>query len=90
MDLGVPVVCSDAGSLPEVLGDAAEFDDAALLETDRRAGVTALADALAAVTTVDRRRDELIARGRVRAARYSWDTTAASIAALYRRAVSVS
>ncbi len=90
MDLGVPVVCTDAGSLPEVLGDAAEFVDAALLETDRRAGVTALADALAAVTTVDRRRDELIARGRVRAARYSWDTTAASIAALYRRAVSVS
>jgi glycosyltransferase involved in cell wall biosynthesis len=90
MDVGVPVVCTDAGSLPEVLGDAAAFVDTALFEHDRSAGVTALADALVKVMTDDRHRDELVARGRVRAARYSWDTTADAIAALYRRAVSVS
>lgn len=86
MDAGVPVVCTDAGSLPEVLGDAAVFVGADHLAQDRADGIAALADAMASVIGDDTRRDELIRRGRLRAAGYSWDTTATQLAALYRRA----
>jgi glycosyltransferase involved in cell wall biosynthesis len=85
MDIGVPVVCTNAGSLPEVLGDAADYVDAALLEADRDAGVDALAEALRRVLTDEARRAELVELGRARAARYSWDRTAGAIAELYRR-----
>lgn len=85
MDAGVPVVCTDAGSLPEVLGDAAEFVAADLLEQDRPAGIDALADALQIVLEDPDRSAELIARGRRRAASYSWDATAEAIASLYHR-----
>lgn len=86
MDVGVPVVATDAGSLPEVLGDAAEFVDAGLLEDDRPAGITALAEALRRVSTDDELRGELVRRGHSRAARYTWDATAEAVAELYRRA----
>ncbi len=85
MDLGVPVVCTNAGSLPEVLGDAAHYVDAGLFDADRAAGIAALADALLRVLTDDARRAELVELGRARAARCSWDRTAAAIADLYRR-----
>jgi glycosyltransferase involved in cell wall biosynthesis len=71
--------------LPEVLGDAADYVDAALLEADRDAGVDALAEALRRVLTDEARRAELVELGRARAARYSWDRTAGAIAELYRR-----
>ena len=74
--LGVPVVATAVGSLPEVLGDAARLvpdDDAA-----------ALADALDALLTDDAARAALVAAGRARAARYSWTATADALAALYR------
>ena len=87
MDVGVPVVCTDAGSLPEVLGDAAHFVDADLLGRDREAGVASLAGALHRVTTDATWRDELVVRGRTRAAGYTWEKTASAMVGLYRRIV---
>jgi glycosyltransferase involved in cell wall biosynthesis len=77
MRAGVAVVASDAGSLPEVLGDAAVLVDPH--DED------ALAGAMVRVLTEDARRADLVRRGRARAARYSWDTTIDRVVELYRR-----
>ena len=78
MSAGIPVVATAAGSLPEVLGDAALLvpvgDDAAL------------SDALASVLEDDRLRDGLVAAGQQQAARYSWGRCAQGLVELYRRA----
>ncbi len=78
MAAGVPVVASTAGSLPEVLGDAALLVDPH--DTDALAG--ALDRVLGDAGLVDR----LVAGGRSRAARYSWETTTDRMVDLYRRA----
>jgi glycosyltransferase involved in cell wall biosynthesis len=72
---GVPVVCSDRASLPEVAGDAA-----VLVNPDDPAGISrgierALADP-----------EPLRARGRQRAAAFTWERTAELTAETYRRA----
>lgn len=85
MDAGVPVVCTDAGSLAEVVGDAAEVVDATLLADDRPAGIDALADALTRVLDDDARRAELIALGHRRVAHFDWDVTASAFADCYHR-----
>jgi glycosyltransferase involved in cell wall biosynthesis len=75
VSVGVPVVAAAAGALPEVAGDAAVLvapgDPAALAEGLR----AALADAA-----------PLVARGRVRAATFTWEATARGLAALYAEA----
>lgn len=76
MQLGVPVVATRVGSLPEVLGDAAIW-----CEPGDHEG---LVDALARAFSDDRLRLESISRGRDQAARYSWDRCAAEMTALYR------
>lgn len=75
MSLGVPVVASTAGSLPEVLGDAA----AMVAPGD----VGGLAGALGRLLGDDTGRAELAARGRGHAARYSWDACGSGLASLY-------
>ncbi|MEA2347113.1 MAG: hypothetical protein QOG62_900 [Thermoleophilaceae bacterium] len=63
MSVGCPVVCSDAGSLPEVVGDAAvtvSSDDPA-------------AWAGAILKELPDRREALIARGFSQAERFTWD-----------------
>jgi glycosyltransferase involved in cell wall biosynthesis len=77
MRAGVPVVASNAGPLPEVLGDAA------LLPDPR--DIDAIADALDRVLRDDTLRAELTTRGRARAARYTWTAAADAFAALYQR-----
>lgn len=77
MAAGTPVVASRAGSLPEVLGDAAVFADPFDVEE--------LAHALAAVSRNATLRSQLAARGARRVQRYSWDTAAREVTALYRR-----
>jgi glycosyltransferase involved in cell wall biosynthesis len=74
---GVPVVCADATSLPEVAGDAALLfppDDA-----------SQLAEQLIRLWTDPDLRVTLVARGRARAARLSWHGTARIFRAHYRR-----
>ena len=77
MAVGVPVVASTGGSIPEVVGDAAILtppgDVGALAE--------AIADALE-----EPLRSDLVERGRRRLSAHSWEATAAGLADLYRRA----
>jgi len=65
---GTPVVCSTAASLPEVAGDSALMVDPA----DRGA----LSSALLRVAHDPAFREDLSARGRENARRFSWDETA--------------
>ncbi len=78
MARGVPVACSDATSLPEVTGDAAELFDPS--------DVTAMRTAIARLLTDDARRAELIARGRERVALFTWERCADGVLASYERA----
>ncbi len=78
MAAGVPVVSTRAGAIPEVVGDAAELVEVG--DTD------ALAAALARLLGDRARREELVAAGHLRRARFRWETTVDDIVALYRRA----
>jgi glycosyltransferase involved in cell wall biosynthesis len=77
MAAGTPVVCSTAGSLPEVVGDAAV--------TVAPADADALADALGRVLDDDALVAELHDRGERRAAGFTWDRTADGLVDTYRR-----
>jgi glycosyltransferase involved in cell wall biosynthesis len=68
MAAGCPCVVSSAGALPEVCGDAALYAD----PHDERM----FAERLIAVATNPALRDDLIARGRARAAQFDWDRSA--------------
>ena len=80
MAADVPVVTTTAGSIPEVVGDAAVLvapgDD------------DALAAALAQVLTDDELRADLVARGRVRAGAFPWSTAVDGFVDLYRTVAS--
>jgi glycosyltransferase involved in cell wall biosynthesis len=80
MTAGVPVVATTAGSLPEVLGDAA-----ALVPVG---DADALTEALATLLDDSDRRGELVAAGRRRVSAYRWEHTAGAMEALYRQAAS--
>ena len=79
MACGAPVVCSNAGSLPEVAGDAAVL----LLPNDSRAW----ADAMLQVLTDSRPADSLRLRGFVRAKAFSWERAAQATREVYREAL---
>jgi glycosyltransferase involved in cell wall biosynthesis len=76
MACGAPVICSNASSLPEVVGDAA-------LMFDPR-DVDALAANLTHVVNEPALRDELRAKSLARAAQFSWERTARETLAVYR------
>jgi glycosyltransferase involved in cell wall biosynthesis len=71
-----PVIATTAGSLPEVLGDAAEL--VPVNDSD------ALARAMVSIVSDPVRRQELIRRGVQRAQLYNWARTAQEFAVLYR------
>ncbi len=73
MACGCPVACSDAASLPEVVGDAAKLFD----PTSASAIAEAVADVLAAP-------DEWRAKGLARAAAFTWEACARAHDAVYR------
>ncbi|HVM10389.1 MAG TPA: glycosyltransferase family 1 protein [Acidimicrobiales bacterium] len=80
MAAGVPVVATTAGSLPEVLGDAA------LLVEPRDIG--GLAGALrTALRSADAARAATVARGKAHAASFRWETCARAMVDLYRDAM---
>lgn len=74
---GAPVICSRAGALPEVAGDAAAFADAQ--EPD------SFSEMLAKVITDTAYRDDLVARGLKNAARFSWDLTVQKTAEVFSK-----
>jgi glycosyltransferase involved in cell wall biosynthesis len=77
MAAGVPVVTTTAGSLPEVVGDAALFVEPGDDE--------ALAGALRRVLDDDALREDLVARGRARRDAFPWSTAIDDFVALYQR-----
>ncbi|HEX2040389.1 MAG TPA: glycosyltransferase family 1 protein [Acidimicrobiales bacterium] len=78
MSVDVPVVATSVGAVPEVVGDGAVLVPPG--------DADALAEALARVLTDDEVRTALVARGRRRAASFSWDACADGLARIYRRA----
>ena len=78
--VGTPVVASNRGSLPEVLGDSAVLID----PTD----VTQLAEALEAVMSKTDLRSSLVEKGRRRARHFTWRRCAERTVEVYRAALS--
>jgi len=79
MSLGVPVVAARRGSLPEVVGDAGP-----LVDPESPDDIAAAIDRLAAD---DAFADACGARGRVRAAAFTWTATAQRVYETYQRAM---
>jgi glycosyltransferase involved in cell wall biosynthesis len=75
MASGLPVVCSNAGALPELVGDAAR--------TAAPEDMDGLADAVGEVLGDPRLAADLRARGVQRAASFRWESTAARVADVY-------
>jgi glycosyltransferase involved in cell wall biosynthesis len=80
MACGAPVVTSNVSSLPEVV------DDAAMLVNPEN--VFDIARGIRELLLNDTLRQELIRRGRIQAARFSWETTARQVLEIYKEAVS--
>ena len=77
MKTGVPVVVRPSPAVREVCGDAAVyFEDRAGLE-----------EAVRRIHAEPQHRAELVARGRERAAKFSWERCAEAHVAAYRRAL---
>lgn len=79
MAAGVPVVATSAGSVPEVVGDAADL----VCPGDRDGLAAALDRALEGGPAVSAR----VERGRARAERFTWEACGDGLVALYRDAV---
>jgi len=77
MACGVPVVCSNASSLPEVMGEAGLL----VPPDDKRAWVEAL-DRLLSDPAL---RQDLVVRGLARARLFTWETAARQTLAVYER-----
>ncbi len=80
MAVGTPVITSNISSLPEVAGDAA------LLVDPTDAG--AIANAFGAITTDASLRQQLIAKGRIQAAKFTWDAAARQTLEVYHAVTS--
>ncbi len=81
MAAGTPVVTTRAGSLPEVVGDAATVVEPG--------DVDALGHAIAQLLDDPARADSQRAAGTARSRRYSWDTTTAGLVELYHQLVAL-
>ena len=77
MAAGTPVVTTRAGSLPEVVGDAALVVDPGDAE--------ALAEAIGRLLDDDALAERQRVAGRARSQQFSWDATATGLVGLYRR-----
>ncbi len=76
MAAGCPVVCSNATSLPEVVGDGAIMHDPD--------NADAFASSITHILTNKDFRSHLIERGRARAAQFSWETAARDMLKIYK------
>ena len=81
MAAGTPVVTTRAGSLPEVVGDAALVVDPG--------DADGLGQAIAQLLDDPARADAQRAAGLARSRLYSWDATTAGLVELYRRLVAL-
>lgn len=76
---GCPVISSHTSSMPEVIGDAAEFFDPQ--------DPLSIATALTAVVFMPSRRSDLVIAGRSRLAQFSWDKCAQQTREVYQSVV---
>lgn len=83
MALGVPVVVSKVGSLPEVVGDAGIFVDPYKIESIAL-GIKK------AVEVTPRQREEIIKKGLKQAQKFSWEKAARETFNLFKKATSES
>lgn len=74
---GKPVACSNAASLPDIVGDAALIFDPLSTES--------IADAIKMMATDSQLREEYQQRGKLHVQNYSWERTAKLYRALYRK-----
>ena len=79
---GLPVITSRSSAMPEVAGDAALLVDPL--------NVDDLAYALTRLATDQSLREDLIARGRARALRFTWDSAVAQTWAVYEKVMAAS
>mgnify|MGYP003602377777 FL=1 len=77
MQYGVPVVCANTSSLPEVAGDCARF----VKPTD----VNDIAQGILELLTDPVRAEELSLRGKAQAERFNWDQSAEKLMQIYQR-----
>ena len=77
MALSCPVICSNTSSIPEVVGDAAEYFDPETEESIR--------ESIENVLQSSERRAELVRKGQRKCAEYSWDRCASETLEIYRR-----
>ncbi len=80
MSSGIPTVCSNVASLPEVAGDAALFFNPISLDE--------ITNALKSLMTNSNLRNELIIKGYKNVKRFSWADTAAITMGIYKRLIS--
>jgi glycosyltransferase involved in cell wall biosynthesis len=78
MAIGLPVITSNRGALPEVIGDAGVLIDPE--------DIRALAAAIERVLSDDHLRRALSAKGVERADHFSWDSSADALYGAYRTA----
>jgi glycosyltransferase involved in cell wall biosynthesis len=76
MSLGCPVACSNTSSIPEVVGDAAEYFDPNDTES--------ICVAMELVLTSTERQADLINRGYERCTQFTWERCAQETLAVYR------
>ncbi|MDD5389707.1 MAG: glycosyltransferase family 1 protein [Gallionellaceae bacterium] len=76
MSMGTAVACSDATSIPEVVGKAGEYFDPTRMDS--------IMHAMESVLYAATRRQELIALGHERSAHFSWDRCARETLDIYR------
>lgn len=81
MSLDCPTVCSDAGSMPEVLGDATEYF--------RSGDPEGLGFALERVLYSQEKRAELIRKGMERSRAYTWEKCAQETFSTYKKLVPI-
>lgn len=76
MSLGCPVICSNTSSFPEVAGDAGEYFNPSEIES--------IGTAIERVLQSETKRDDLIQKGRIRCAAFSWSRCADETLEIYR------
>jgi glycosyltransferase involved in cell wall biosynthesis len=79
MSMGVPVIAARAGSLPEILGEAAEYFDPN--------SPAELAEAIETLWLDENKRNKMVARGREQIKKYSWTTMAKKNKTVYQNAL---
>lgn len=81
MSFGCPVVCSDAASLPEVVGQAGVYI--------KPENVSSIAQGIWSVICSPENRETLVKRGRVQVQKFSWEQSAKQLTEICREVLSM-